>query len=54
MGMTSSFLYGGLAIGPTVMGIVASMSNYSTMFHTCSLNLVLSMVIVFGLTRGRR
>ena len=54
MGMTSSFLHAGLAIGPTVMGIVASMSNYSTMFRTCSLSLILGVIVVFGLTRGRR
>lgn len=54
MGMTNTSLHGGLAIGPTVMGIVASMSNYATMFRACSLSLILGLVVVFGLTQSRR
>jgi len=53
MGITSSFLHGGLALGPTVMGIVASMSNYATMFRICSLSLILGLIIVLNLTRRR-
>lgn len=54
MGMTNAFLYGGIATGPTVMGIVASLSNYTTMFRTCSLSLILGFVVVIGLTQSRR
>ena len=54
MGITSSFLHGGLALGPTVMGIVASMSNYAVMFRTCSLSLNLGLIVVLGLTQRRR
>jgi MFS family permease len=54
MGMTTSFLHGGLALGPTIMGIVASMSNYATMFRACSLSLVLGFAVVFGLTQRQR
>ncbi|MBE9469786.1 MAG: MFS transporter, partial [Chloroflexi bacterium] len=54
MGMTTSFLHGGLALGPTIMGIVASMSNYATMFRTCSLSLALGFAVVFGLTQRQR
>jgi MFS family permease len=53
MGITSSFLHGGLALGPTVMGIVASMSNYATMFRICSLTLILGLIVVLGLTQRR-
>jgi Arabinose efflux permease len=51
MGITSSFLHGGLALGPTIMGVVATMSNYTTMFRTCSLSLILGLIVVLGLTR---
>jgi len=54
MGMTSSFLHGGLALGPTIMGVVASMSNYATMFRSCSLSLFLGLIVVFSLARGQR
>jgi MFS family permease len=54
MGMTSSFLHGGLALGPTIMGVVASMSNYATMFRSCSLSLFLGAIVVFSLARGQR
>jgi DHA1 family multidrug resistance protein-like MFS transporter len=54
MGMTTSFLYGGLAFGPTIMGVVAGMSNYATMFRICTLSLVLGLVVVFTLTQTQR
>ena len=54
MGMTNSFLHGGLALGPTIMGIVAGMSNYVTMFRSCSLSLFLGLIVVFSLTRCLR
>ena len=53
MGITSSFLHGGLALGPTVMGIVASVSNYAMMFRICSLSLILGLIVVLGLTQRR-
>jgi len=54
MGMTTSFLHGGLALGPTIMGIVAGMSNYATMFRMCTLSLILGLAVVFGLTQRQR
>jgi MFS family permease len=54
MGMSSSFLHGGLAFGPTIMGIVASMSNYATVFRACSLSLILGIIVVVSLTGKRR
>ncbi len=53
MGITSSFLHGGLALGPTIMGIVAGMSSYATMFRICSLSLILGLIAVVGLTQRR-
>jgi MFS family permease len=52
MAVTSSFLHAGLALGPTVMGIVASMSNYPMMFRICSLSLILGLVVVLSLHRN--
>jgi len=54
MGMTNTFLHAGIATGPTVMGIVASVSNYATMFRACSLSLILGLAVVFGLTQSHR
>jgi MFS family permease len=54
MGLTSSFLHGGLALGPTIMGVVAAMSNYATMFRACSLSLILGIIVVISLTGKRR
>jgi DHA1 family multidrug resistance protein-like MFS transporter len=54
MGMTNTFLHSGIAIGPTVMGIVANVSSYTTMFRTCSLSLILGLIVVFVLTKSRR
>jgi len=53
MGLTTSFLHGGLALGPTIMGIVASVSNYATMFRACSLSLILGIIVILGLTQRR-
>jgi len=53
MGLTTSFLHGGLALGPTIMGIVANMRNYVTMFRACSLSLILGIIVVLGLTQKR-
>lgn len=52
-GMISSFLHGGLALGPTIMGIVASRSDYTSMCRTCSLSLISGIIIVVSLT-GKR
>lgn len=52
MAVTSSFLHAGLALGPTVMGIVAGMSNYPMMFRICSLSLILGLVVVLSLHRN--
>jgi DHA1 family multidrug resistance protein-like MFS transporter len=54
MGLTTSFLHGGLAFGPTIMGVVAGMSDYPTMFRISTLSLVLGWVVVFSLTRKQR
>lgn len=54
MGITSSFLYCGLAIGPTIMGVVAAMSNYPTMFRVCSLSLLLGIIVILSLIGKRR
>ena len=53
MGITTSFLYGGLALGPTIMGVVASISDYGTMFRACSLSLILGIIVVLSLTQKR-
>ncbi len=54
MGMTTSFLHAGLALGPTIMGIVAGMSNYATMFRMCTFSLILGLAVVLGLTQRQR
>jgi MFS family permease len=54
MGLTTSFLHAGLALGPTIMGVVAGISDYATMFRICTLSLVLGLVVVFSLTLRQR
>jgi DHA1 family multidrug resistance protein-like MFS transporter len=53
MSITTSFLYGGLALGPTIMGVVASISDYGTMFRACSLSLILGIIVILSLTQKR-
>lgn len=56
MGMTGDFLYGGPASRPTivgVVGVVAAMNNYATMFHDCSLSLISGMMPILNLTAER-
>lgn len=52
MGMTSGFLHAGLAIGPTIMGVVANASGYILMFRSCTLSLILGLLITLILTRS--
>lgn len=52
MGMTSSFLQAGIAIGATVMGIVAEISSFEVMFLSCALSLTLGLFLILSLTRG--
>jgi DHA1 family multidrug resistance protein-like MFS transporter len=44
----------GNAFGPTMMGMVAGASNMETMFLACSGAMILGMVAVFFLIRGKR
>jgi len=54
MGMTSCCLQFGLAIGATVMGIVAGASGFEVMFLACALSLTFGLTVIFGLMQGRR
>jgi len=54
MGMTTAFLHAGLALGPTVMGVVAGVTDYTTMFRTCTLSLILGLIVVVSLYRSQR
>jgi MFS family permease len=44
-------IFAGLALGPTIMGIVANMSSYPIMFRTGSLSLILGLIVIFSLYR---
>ncbi len=53
MGMTSSFLQAGIAVGATVMGIVAGISNFEIMFIACAFSLTFGLLLIFSLLRGQ-
>mgnify|MGYP001070058446 CR=1 FL=1 len=53
MGTTSSFLHAGIAIGATLMGLVAGMSSYETMFRVCALCMAIGLLVVWLLLRGQ-
>jgi DHA1 family multidrug resistance protein-like MFS transporter len=53
MGMASGFLQAGIAIGATVMGVVAGASSFGTMFSICALTLGFGLLLIFYLTRHR-
>jgi hypothetical protein len=55
MVMTSTFLHGSLAVAIQLnIDVVASMSSCATMFRTCSLSLILGIIVVVILTGNRR
>jgi MFS family permease len=54
MSFYACFFQVGNAFGPTMMGMVAGASNMETMFLACSGAMVLGMVVVFFLIRGKR
>lgn len=53
MGMTSSFLQAGIAIGATVMGVIAGISNFEIMFVVCASTITFGLLLIFGLVRGQ-
>lgn len=44
----------GYAMGPTVMGIMAGISNLETMFFSCGLSMALALIIIIMLFRTRQ
>jgi MFS family permease len=53
MGMASSFLQLGVAVGATAMGGVAGAVSLGTMFKICAVILIVGLFLVFYLTRQR-
>jgi MFS family permease len=53
MGMASSFLQLGVAVGATAMGGVAGAVSLGTMFKICAVILIVGLFLVFYLTRKR-
>ena len=54
MGIASTFLHAGFAAGATLMGIIAQVSDFKTMFNACALSVAVGLLLIFGLTRARR
>ena len=54
MGMTSSFFHGGLALTLQLRALWPLSSSYGTIFHACSLGLILGIIVVVTLTGKRR
>ena len=54
MSMFTTCFQIGNAVGPTVMGAVAKISNFETMFIACGLSLAIGLLIVFILFRTSR
>jgi DHA1 family multidrug resistance protein-like MFS transporter len=53
MAMVTCFYQVGFAAGPTVMGFVAEMTNFETMFLACAFSLIFGLLVIVGLMRAR-
>jgi DHA1 family multidrug resistance protein-like MFS transporter len=54
MAIPTCFFNVGLALGPTIMGPVAQMSGFKTMFLACAASLVFGLLIMLGLMRAQK
>ncbi len=54
MAIPTCFFNVGLAAGPTVMGYVAQMSSFETMFLACAASLAFGLFIMLGLMRAQK
>ncbi|MCX6008628.1 MAG: MFS transporter [Chloroflexi bacterium] len=54
MAMPTCFFHIGLAAGPTVMGYIAQVSGFETMFLACALSLAVGLLIMLGLMRAQK
>jgi MFS family permease len=54
MAIPTCFFNVGLALGPTIMGPVAQMSGFKTMFLACAASLALGLFIMLGLMRVQK
>jgi len=54
MAIPTCFFQVGLAAGPTVMGYVAQMSSFETMFLACAASLAFGLFIMLGLMRAQK
>ena len=49
MGIASSALQAGLAIGATVMGMFLGIASFENMFRVCSIGVLVGLIVVFVL-----
>jgi MFS family permease len=54
MAIPTCFFNVGLALGPTIMGPVAQMSGFKTMFLACAASLAFGLLIMLGLMRAQK
>ena len=54
MAIPTCFFQVGLAAGPTVMGYIAQVSGFETMFLACALSLAVGLLIMLGLMRVQK
>jgi len=54
MAIPTCFFQVGLALGPTIMGPVAQMSGFKTMFLACAASLAFGLLIMLGLMRAQK
>jgi len=54
MAIPTCFFNVGLALGPTIMGPVAQMSGFKTMFLACAASLAFGLFIMLGLMRAQK
>jgi MFS family permease len=54
MAIPTCFFQVGLAAGPTIMGHVAQMSSFETMFLACAATLAVGLLIMLGLMRAQK
>jgi len=54
MAIPTCFFQVGLALGPTIMGSVAQMSGFKTMFLACAASLALGLLVMLGLMHAQK
>ncbi|UCH50497.1 MAG: MFS transporter [Chloroflexota bacterium] len=54
MAIPTCFFQVGLAAGPTVMGFIAEMSSFETMFLACAASLAFGLLVMLGLMRAQK